>query len=477
MKLSVKSDCVRAAVSLGVFICWRLSILQPALLNSKYNLTEALFNRLKIGFYFGEFVSLTVLFTLLIFLNIEKIITNKYIKHFPGILVCVLSAVFFFAPGHSFLTSFLAGCGSALGAAAVLTSFLKIRTRHRLYVAGCSVFSGIFVNILITAALPAALSEKTAYSIPAALIAAVPLFTLYFVKYSVYPPADIKLFDRKTVWFIFKKTPFEYLLFTPVCAAFVSVYISSERYLLSLNTDNNTYNTAALIVSAVTALIIGVAAKPHNVSGIFACGFAFSGAGALFLSVSFVTSVELWLYSIFKAVGFACFLLGAVLFTTAFTLDRLHPLFFSVAGYASLSLGILIGVYISCRIADFSKIAVHASAVLIILAPVIMLIISTALKKHGYSAYAIERRRRIRRRISAVAEEFKLSGRECAVLELLIAEECEPEELKYRLFVTAPALKRHLKSIEKKTKKSYLALKSEFWDNDDENALNEIKTV
>ena len=466
MKISARSDFLRAILSLGCFMGWQFSLLKLAQLSLSETYATNMFGAIKNAFFASQLSALVIIIAVLTVFDIENIITRKILRVLPGLLLGEgIFAIALSSSSTAVVFACIAGVSSAIGAVAVLTSLLMVRTRDRLKVVGCSLAMGAGIYLLTCVLVPFILNGIWGRLLSGLLIAVATSLFVHFEPFSGSSTGVINRLDEKTAAYVLKKFPYEYLVFIPLCIVFLFGFFMADDFVQNNPAVNLVVpDVISYIVIAVTALLAGYLIKPHNAASLFAAASALLGAGILLLSVVTLTWFEISIYAVFSGIGYALFWASTFLLVTAFALGKLHPLFYAVIGYTSFVLSQLIASVIASNNKFSAEKATNLTIIFIVLAPVIWFVVSKGLAHRGYSAQAIERRRCIRREISALAKEYSLSGRECVMIELLAVEKCPREELVYNLYISERSILRYLENIETKTGKSTDELVCELWE-------------
>ncbi|MBQ6570330.1 MAG: hypothetical protein IJL87_08735 [Clostridia bacterium] len=470
MKISVREDCRRAALSLGSFIGWNFTVIELARQSLSASYAITLFPRVKMLFLASQLFFLLLTIVLMTIFDVEGIICRPIMRVIPAVFMgegAIAMAMCRYSTASAFAV--VAGFGAATGAVAMLTALLKLRTRDRLKVIGVSLPAAALIFILGGLAAPAVLQSETSRITVGAILAAAVVLSIRFEKFSGSSTGIINHFDEKTAAYVLKKLPWELFAFFPLCTGyFICLELSGGFAQENAVEDFDYLRLGGFIIFALAAVTVGFLAKPHNAGALFAAGSIVTAAGVLVLSVSTLTMFEKGMYTFFAYIGFALFMCSVYLIISGLATSRLHPLFYATSAFFVYILSQLTASFVTNHIHASREKSVYIAAVLGVVGLIALPVISKGLAQKGYTAQAIERRRSIRREIAAMAEEYDLSGRDSIILELLAVERCPKDELRYNMFLSPEKIEKHFKKIENHSGRTVEDIVAELWEKYDD---------
>ena len=132
--------------------------------------------------------------------------------------------------------------------------------------------------------------------------------------------------------------------------------------------------------------------------------------------------------------GQCCFGIFAYLFIITFSMDRQHPLFYAIFGYACV-----IAAQFGANVFNLLFPAHHKEVLLVVLAMLLVIsapVIWFLLKKHGLTQESFELHNALRGEIAATAEKLDLSDREKYMLELVVLGGYTAEQLPDKMMLS-----------------------------------------
>lgn len=443
----------RAIACFSGFLGWYLTAVKLAEMKLLDQYAGKFIDTMHSYFLISEFISLIVMTALLLMFNIQGLLSHKFFRLLPGFLLAQSSiALAMTTPNTVKAFAVIAGVTSVFGSLAALQALSEVSLKWRAFAAGFSLMIAGIIRIAVCIWIPSLFSRtSTALLVSGIAVGAISIVSVRFIKYRS-KGALVEMVGTQSVKRTLRRIPYEYISFIALSTAFFFAYNSIQNLAFAQLPDTfKIFDILAWGCFIAASLFISVVIRAHNVNSLFAAGAALSGAGAILLKAAFFSAEESTLFAIFSHISWVCFLACIFLYILTFALNRPNPIFFLGLGYCAIIASEMISqILIRKYPVSNSRVSVYIGIFFVIL-PVGYFIMSRGLAKNGYNAENYKSQKYSRDVLSRLFNTYELSRREFKILEKLGIEGHCIDELPDILYLSESAVKKHLKSICKKT--------------------------
>lgn len=437
MLKNIKLSTLQAAACIGGFIGWYYTVMYICKISLHFYNDETLLHSVNETFLITAVITLALLTGLLCFLDIEGLLYNKLLRWLPGIFMAE-SGIALSLANFSTMTAFssIAGVAYAFGALAVFSSLLKVKVGQRLISIGLGMALGGLIRLLASWVLSSA--SPVVIIVVAVAVGIIAAATVHSDGYSKKGAPTVSLAEAG-VSTILKNIPLGYISIFLCVAVF---YFSQTRIssIISANLPHS-YEIFEYVSYAgfiIAAVIIAFFFRFQHLPMLFGYGTAAVAAASFLIGLPNLTFSETTIFALLFYAGIACIRACLLLYIVVFSLDRAHPLFYAIFGYAVVICAELIGTAISNRVTidPFGY-----CLLLVLLAPIGGWIVSRLMRGEGFTNEKLEHRHILHQQITEKCAELEFFERETMMIESIVLEGCDIAELSERMLFSRNTVK------------------------------------
>lgn len=438
----------RGALCVGGYIGWYLTVLYICRRNLEIYGTSTFFDGMRMLFG-GALLGLLAIMLLMMFhLDFEGLLGHRYFRAVPAILMAESGVALAFTNADSFgVYAVITGLCASFGVLAVFSSLLRVRVSQRIVSVALGTALGGAVRLT-----DAALYDMTGMTRGIFLLTALSgLLVLLTVRSSAFSKEDMPIIS-------YSEASFRTLL-RHIPAAYGMLFVTAFVFHLCLGgMDTMGYALAPPTFSAqdffsyapylLTALLIGIFVKFYSITVIYAVGVCLTGYAAILLGLPYFSAAENAAFLVCRFAGEACFVIFAYLLIVTFAMDRQHPLFYAVFGFASLTAARLAAEACNAFLPPVSWqwLLTLLAGLLVIGAPRV----HALLKKHGLTRESFALHNALREAIAAKAEALALTDREKYLLELVVLDGYTLDRLPDKMMLSRNTVRAQARNLLKK---------------------------
>lgn len=437
MLKNIKPSTLQASACIGGFIGWYYTVMYICKLSLHFYNDETLLHSVNETFLITAVITLALLTGLLCFLDIEGLLYNKLLRWLPGIFMAE-SGIALSLANFSTMTAFssIAGVAYAFGALALFSSLLKVKVGQRLVSIGLGMALGGLIRLLASWVLSSA--SPVIMIVVAVAVGLIAAATVHSDGYSKKGAPTVSLAEAG-VSTILKNIPLGYISIF-LC---VAVFYFSQTKISSIISANlpHSYEIFEYVSYAgfiIAALIIAFLFRFQHLPMLFGCGTAAAAAASFLIGLPNLTFSETTIFALLFYAGIACIRACLLLYIVVFSLDRAHPLFYAIFGYAVVICAELVGTAISNRvnIDPFGY-----CLLLLLLAPIGGWIVSRLMRSEGFTNEKLEHRHILHRQITEKCTELEFFERETMMIESIVLEGCDIAQLSEHMLFSRNTVK------------------------------------
>ena len=415
---NITKSSLGGALCTGGFIGWYLTVKFICEKSLEIYGTSSLYDVTNIIFGSSLLITLGVMLILMFHLDFEGLLGHRYFRVVPAVLMAESGIALAFTNADSFgIYSVITGICAAFGVLALFSQLLGIRVSHRLF----AVAGGIAIGGLVRYAdhvIYTYLDMTRGIYLLAALSGVLVLLTVRSSGFSKeqmpiisYSEASHKILLRNipgAYWLLFILAGIYYICLGRINTLGYEMYVPFFK----------NYGLYTYIPYVATAVVISLFVKFHRVTLLYVYGICFMAFTAILLFLPYFSHDEQKFFLICGFIGQACFTVFSYIFIVNFAMDRQHPMFYTIFGYACVTMAMLA--------ADlFNYLLPMRNRTIIISAITCLLVIGgpavfSLLKKYGLTQESLEHHRLLRELIISKSEEMQLSDREKYILDLVV---------------------------------------------------------
>ena len=198
----------------------------------------------------------------------------------------------------------------------------------------------------------------------------------------------------------------------------------------------------------VAAVIIALFVRFHKVTPLYIYGVCFMAFTGIMLHLPYFSQTEETVFLICSFIGQACFAVFVYIFIINFAMDRQHPMFYAIFGYACVIAARLAADVFNylLPIRDTNLIVAAIGVLLILGGPAVF----SLLKKYGLTQESLERHRLLRELSIGKSEELQLSDREKYILDLVVLGGYNMEQLPDKMMLSRNTVRAQSRNLLKK---------------------------
>lgn len=445
---TVTKSSLSGAVCVGGFVGWYLTVKFICEKSLEIYGTSSLYNVMNIIFGASLTVMLAVFLLLMSHLDFEGLLGHRYFRIVPAVLMAESGIALAFTNADSFsVYSVITGICASFGVLAVFTRLLSIRVSHRLF----AVAGGIAIGGLVRFADHVIYTYMDMTRGIYALAVLSGILALLTVRSSSFSKEQMPIIS-------YSEASHKILLHN-IPGAFGLLFLTAGGYYLCLGRINSlgyemyvpffrNYGLYTYLSYVAAAVLIAFFVKFHNVTPLYVYGVCFMSFTAIMLLLPYFSRQEETIFLICSFVGQACFAAFAYIFIVSFAMDRQHPLFYAVFGYACLIAARLAADVFNhlLPIGDKNVIIAFIAVLLVIGSPAVYF----TLKKHGLTLECFEHHRALRELILRKSEEMQLSDREKYILDLVVLGGYTMEQLPDKMMLSRNTVRAQSRNLLKK---------------------------
>ena len=445
---NITKSSMGGAICIGGFIGWYLTVKFICEKSLEIYGTSSLYDVTNIIFGASLAVTLGVLLMLMFHLDFEGLLGHRYFRAVPAILMAESGIALAFTNADSFsVYAVITGICAAFGVLAFFSRLLSIRVSHRLF----AVAGGIAIGGLVRYAdhiIYTYMDMTRGIYLLAALSGVLVLLTVRSSGYSKeqmpiisYSEASHKILLGNipgAYWLLFILAGIYYLCLGRINTLGYEMYVPFFK----------NYGLYTYIPYVVTAVIIALFVRFHKVTPLYVYGVCFMAFSSIMLFLPYFSRKEQAVFLVCSFFGQACFAVFSYIFIIHFAMDRQHPMFYAIFGYACV---------IAARLAAdlFNYLLPVRNKTFIISAITGLLIIGgsavfSLLKKYGLTQESLEHHRQLRELIISKSEEMQLTDREKYILDLVVLNGYTMEQLPDKMMLSRNTVRAQSRNLLKK---------------------------
>ncbi len=445
MLKNIKHRALSSGLCVGGFVGWYLTVMYICEKSLEIYGTSDLFASTQIIFGGSLLTTLAIMLLLTSHLDFEGLLNHRYFRIVPAVLMAESGLALAFTNADSFsVYADITGICAAFGVLAVFSSLLDVKVGQRLFSVAIGTAIGGGVRLLDEIIYTRMDMTRGIYVL-AVLSGLLALLTVRSSGFSREEMPIISYAETSTKNLL-RRIPTAYVLFFFLsiayyfCCGRITAF-GAELYAPSFKP----YEIFSYIPFIIAAVVIGLFIRFHNITPIFIFGMCFITYSAIMLYLPYFSPVEETFFLIFYYAGQACFGIFTYIFVLTFAMDRQHPLFYVLFGYAEVVAAEFIANLINYFAPSQSKALVIALlAILIIIdGPIIFYL----LKKHGLTQESFEFRKSLRAAIKAKSRELELSERERYLLELVVLDGYTAEQLPDKMMLSRNTIRAQSRNL------------------------------
>lgn len=415
---NINADSVRGMLCLGGFVGWYLTVMYICEKSLEIYGTSSLFAGMNIIYGGALLVLLAVMLILMIHLDFEGLLGHHYFRIVPALLMAESGIALAFTNADSFgVYAVITGICAAFGALAVFSSLMNVRVSHRLFAVGVGTALGGGLRLLDQLIYSYMDMTRGIY----VLAAAAGILALLTVRSSDFSKEQMPIisYSEASHKVLMRNIPSAYVLLFVLAAIYYfslgRIHVLGQQLSPSIF---NSYEIFTYVPYIATGLVIGLFVKFHNVTPIFTFGMCFMSYAAIMLNLPYFSTAENSVFLVCSFVGQACFGIFAYIFIMDFAMDRQHPLFYAIFGYACVIAAQLAANVFNYLLPTQNKAFIIAAlaALIVIGAPLVY----SLLKKYGLTQESFALHNALRGAIAKKSEALALSDREKYMMELVV---------------------------------------------------------
>ncbi|MCL2486662.1 MAG: hypothetical protein FWE86_03565 [Oscillospiraceae bacterium] len=431
-----------ACIKVGGFFGWFLAVMYICEYSLHYYRDDSMLAAVSTTFLLSAFITAVLASLLLLFLDIEGILSNNLLRWLPGLLMAESGIALSLANAVT-MTAFaaVAGCAFGVGAMAILTCLLRVRLSHRLTVIASGLALGAAFRLLLTYILER--SGQSALLLAAIAVGIFAALTIHSVGYNPasksadqtsgnagLPPVALAELPPKK---LLGKIPAGYFWIFLCMAAFYAAQGFSENLLTDkIIISAATYDYTAYAAFGLAALLCGLLLKFRHLPAILACAPGVAAAGAALSGLSNVSSTESALFALLNYAAMGVFIVGMYVAVVNLSVDKPHQIFYAMLGFAAISGGQLFGQLFAGRVGS----SIAAVIIFVILMPICGAAIHFSIRREGLTQDKLDRFGILRGAVENRTAEAGLSGQEAAILRHTVLDGCNEDEIVAKMLVS-----------------------------------------
>lgn len=445
MLKNIKHSAIRSGLCVGGFAGWYLTVMYICEKSLEIYGTSDLFASMQIIFGGSLLTILAIMLLLTSHLDFEGLLNHRYFRIVPAILMAESGLALAFTNADSFsIYADITGICAAFGVPAVFSSLLDVKVGQRLFSAAIGTAIGGGVRLL-DEIIYARMDMTRGIYVLAVLSGLLALMT---VRSSGFSREEMPIisYSETSAKNLLRRIPSAYALLFLLALAYYfccgkMTLLGAELYAPSFKS----YEIFSYIPFIITAVIIGLFIRFHNITPIFIFGMCFITYSAIMLYLPYFSPAEEAFFLIFYYAGHACFDIFIYIFVLTFAMDRQHPLFYALFGYT-----VVVAAQLCANLINYIAPSNEKWSVIVILAAVIIAggpIIFLLLKKHGLTQESFEFRKSLRAAIKAKSKELELSERERYLLELVVLDGYTAEQLPDKMMLSRNTIRAQSRNL------------------------------
>lgn len=442
---NINAASIQAMLTLGGFVGWFLTVMYICRMSLEIYGTSALFAGMEIIFDGALLVLLGVMLMLMFHLDFEGLLGHRYFRAVPALLMAESGIALAFTNADSFgVYAVITGLCASFGALAVFSSLLNVRVSLRLFSVACGTALGGAVRLLAQVIYTYTDMTRGIY----VLAALSGLLALLTVRSSGFSKEDMPIisYSEASHKVLLRRIPGAYFLLFLLAGIYYFCLGRMDALggLLSPPIFHS-YAIYTYVPYLLTALVIGLFIKFHNVTPIYVFGICFTAYAAIMLYLPYFSTAENGVFLVCEFIGQACFGVFAYLFIVTFAMDRQHPLFYATFGYACV-----IAARLAAHLFNYFLPTANTALLLGSLAFLTVIgapVIHALLKKYGLTQESFELHNALRSAIARKSEELALSDREKYLLELVVLDGYTMEQLPDKMMLSRNTVRAQTRNL------------------------------
>lgn len=434
-----------AALCIGGYSGWVLTVMYICERSLHYYRDDSMLDSVNITFLYMMTGALAVSVVILLLLDIEGILSNKLLRLMPGVFMMESGIALSVANANSLkVFSAFAGVAAAFGMLAALSQLLRIKVGRRMRTIGLGLMLGA-----------------------GARLAAVRIITSYSQKYFIWVAVGIGVITALTVHsngfsseaaplvsraeaapsVILRKLPAAYIWLFILCVCFWLASTTIEktgRAMLPAGMESSEYELYAYSGWLAAALIVSLTVSLSRLPMLFVCASGMAAASGFLAQLPHFTADETKIFAALCFAASASHKAFVLLFIIVFSLDRPHPLFYAVTGYAVSAAGELAGNLIRV----YHPVSIGRLVyMLLIIMPIGGAVLVRIMSRSGLSKASFDRRHIMGSLINRKAAELELFDREKMMVKCVVLDGYNVDELASKLIFSRNTVKALMRPV------------------------------
>ena len=460
---NITKSSMSVAICIGGYTGWYLTVKFICEKSLEIYGTSSLYDVTNIIFGASLAVMLLVMLLLMFHLDFEGLLGHRYFRVVPAVLMAESGVALAFTNADSFsIYAVITGICASFGVLALFSRLLSIRVSHRLF----AVAGGIAIGGLVRYAdhvIYNYMDMTRGIYVLAVLSGALALLTVRSSGFSKEQMPIIS-YSEASHKVLMRNIPGSYYLLLVIACAYdlclgrisslgFEIYVPFFRY----------YGLYTYISYVAAALIIALFVKFHNVTPLYVYAVCFMAFTAIMLLLPYFSRAEETVFLICSFIGQSCFAVFTCIYIIDFAMDRQHPMFYAIFGYACVIAAQLAADLFNYFFPIRSEAAILSAiaALLVIGGPAVY----SLLKKYGLTQQSLEHHRKLRELIISKSEEMQLSDREKYILDLVVLGGYTMEQLPDKMMLSRNTVRAQSRNLLKKLDVEDLAGLHEFFEN------------
>lgn len=439
----IRPDTLKASLRASGLFGWYFTVMFICERSLHYYRDESLLTSVNFTFLISALISAALFAAVLLLFDFEGALNDKLLRWLPGLLMAESGIALSLATASTMtVLASVAGIAFGLGSLALLTNLLRVKVGQRLFAIGTGLAAAGLIRLLSTFII--SFSSQTGLVIMSVAIGILAALTVHSNGYTKLGGPLISLAEAPPKK-ILSGIPPVYITLFLLSGGYYFIYnkISFDmnlKLLSSILSDDYVGYTAFVAAAAFIALFCHF----RSTAALFAAGTTVTLASCALATLTNITEPEACFFSVFFMGAHAFIRISLLTAIIIFSLDRPHPLFYAMLGFAALIGGELAGTYAAMRYVCEVRVCMIVALVMLIFGSAA---VSGALKKNGFTSEQLAHRSLMRSHLKDAASRYKLSEREAAILQLMVIDGSDIEETADKLMVSKNTVKAQTRTL------------------------------
>lgn len=445
MITKITKSTLTAALRMGGFIGWSLAIMYICQQNLRYYRDDSLLLSVNTTFLTAGAIAGAVLVVVLLLIDFDGLLNDRLFKWLPG-LIMAETGIALSLSNVDTMTAFaaFAGIASSMGALAAMSHLIQVKVGQRMLVIGLALAIGGVIRLLTAAVTGDA--SRTGLVIVSVAVGIIAALTVHTRGSSDDHGGLLVGLAEASPRTIISKVPYVYIVLPILAGAFWLAHTHINSVAQSkLPAGYDGFETVAYLGFVLAALVSALFIKLSRLALLFAVGTGIAASAGMLAALPYMTSREAGLFAFMSFGSLACARACIYLFIIVFSMDRPHPLFYTMFGYTVSTIAELAGTWLSSRLDGLSFNTYII--ILVALMPIGGSLLSWGMKKYGYTQDKLDHHKVVRSLIRKRSAQLELSEREQYMLESIVLDGGGVDELAGHLLFSHNTVKVLLRPV------------------------------